>query len=629
MRKKMPMTAWYNPGLLVQTGIRVAISTVFGEMADRREAMAAANGIAAQPFDKSFDYSRRGRDGAFWFDFLADTGDGWDSTFAIAQLVTKPQLEPEGAPELPRGRVQILGGDLVYPTASREEYDSRFLYPFEEARERLDPDGRADMPDLYAIPGNHDWYDGLGAFFSLFCRRRIAAGPTVGVDRPGRRIAGRPTQQTRSYFAIRLAEGWWLWGIDSQLKGYIDQPQIDFFQFVASRWMEDNSKLILCVGMPNWAYVDQERPEKEFETFSYLERLAGMARVPLTQAQAEAGVSIETQPLKGHQLKLVLTGDSHHYSRFVEPRADGQEPIHYITCGGGGAFLHPTHHLRDKEFAWDYPPPGVVGSRIERGYSRRFEIAVKAGGSQEKALFPDAETSRGLTSGNARFALKNWNMTGVFVVAYLLFNWILNTNAQVEGYSSLLQGLGVGPWYEAPLRYVWIAFASPWPTVLFAAAMGAYYYFADSPHDWKTRAGIGVGHGLIQAGGATLVTSLILWTIAALFSNSIPSLGLWPSLGVGASILLASLVAALVSATIFGLYLWANLNRWSRHWNEAFSSLANQHFKCFLRMKIGRDGKLEVYPIGLDTVPEGGGTIGSSGADRLKPHLIEGPIVIS
>ncbi len=65
---------------------------------------------------------------------------------------------------------------------------------------------------------------------------------------------------------------------------------------------------------------------------------------------------------------------------------------------------------------------------------------------------------------------------------------------------------------------------------------------------------------------------------------------------------------------------------WGRHWNEAFSALAIQDYKSFVRMKIRPDGKLEVYPIGLETVPKGGGTVGPEGS--LKPHLIEGPIVI-
>jgi hypothetical protein len=623
VRKKKPMADWFDPILLVQTGIRAAISTVFGEMADRREAMAAANAIAAQPKDPSFLYERDPGSGEFWFDFMADTGDGWDPTFAMAQLVSEPALTPQGAAgPLPRGRVMILGGDLVYPTASADEYDTRFLYPFETAFENLADEAKKGMPDLYAIPGNHDWYDGLVSFFNLLCRRRIAAPGSVGIDRPGKRIAGRPTKQTRSYFAIELPGGWWLWGTDSQLKGYIDQPQIDFFQFVASRWMAKKSKVILCVGMPNWAYVDSAQPEKEFETFSYLERLPGIARVALTPEDVKAGKRIEDQPFMGHELKLVLTGDSHHYSRFVERRGDGDE-VHYVTCGGGGAFLHPTHQLKDRSFNWNWPAPGVDAPFRKKGYPRKFEIADKVGQSG-KALFPDPETSRGLTKGNAAFAFRNWKMTGVFFVAYLLFNWLLNMNARVDGYPSLIHALGVGPLWQAPLRYAWMAFVSPWPIILFLVAIGGYRYFADEPYDSAKRNKIGVIHGIVQAGAATLVTSLILWAIGRCCFGAVPIAG-WPAaLAVGVAIFAATLAAAVTSATVFGLYLWINLNRWGRHWNEAFSALAIRDFKCFLRMKIDSENRLHVHPVGLSEVPKGGGNPAS-----LKPHLIEDAIVIT
>jgi hypothetical protein len=635
MRKRLAMASWYHPGLLVQTGIRVAISTVFGEMADRREAMAAANAVASQPFDDTFDYSGRSRDGAFWFDFLADTGDGWDPTYAIARLLTEGEIQPEGAAApLPRGRILVIGGDLVYPTASRAAYDDRFLHPFEEALAQAPPEARRDMPDLYAIPGNHDWYDGLAAFFNLFCRRRIASPQSAGVDREGRRIAGRATHQTRSYFAIKLPGGWWLWGTDSQLKGYIDQPQIDFFQYVAANWMEDGSKLILCVGMPSWAYVDPAHPEREFSTFSYLERLAGAARRPFTAEERAAGAVGEDRP-KGHQLKLVLTGDSHHYARYVEERAaeaheagdapggSGLEAVHYITCGGGGAFLHPTHQLADKCFAWDYPPPGVEGPRTDRGYARNFRIADKTGGGGE-ALFPDRATSAGLTKGNARFAFRHWGMTLVFFFGYLLYNWVLNFNARAEGYPSLIQAVNAGAWWQAPLRYVWTSFTSPAALLLFAVAMSGYYYFADAPDDGWKRFKIGVlGHGLVQAGAAILITSATLYAIGRFGFGSGPVSGIGATLAIGGSLVVASAVAALAAATIFGGYLWRQLNRHGRHWNEAFSSLAIEDYKSFLRLKIRPDGALEVHPVGMTGPPRDG-----SVAAAPNLHLIERPVVI-
>ena len=622
MPTRRGMAEWYNPVLLVQTGIRVAISTVFGEMADRREAMAAANAIAGQPFDTSFDYRERGSDDGFWFDFVADTGDGWNPTFAVAQLVTAPELEPRGAPRaLPRGRVLLLGGDQVYPTASLEEYKDRFLYPFEEALERLEENGEAgEMPDLYAIPGNHDWYDGLSAFFSIFCRRRIETPGTVGISRPGKVIAGRKTLQTRSYFALRLTEGWWVWGTDSQLKGYIDQPQIDFFQYVASYWMEDSSKLILCVGAPHWAYANEQNADNEFSTFSYLERLASMARKPFEPGEEEAGKTIEELEPKGHQLKLVLTGDSHHYVRYIEPRGEGVDPVQSITCGGGGAFLHPTHQLTDRKFPWKFPPPGPQQAEQQQTYERHFTVADKVAPGGGKAMFPDSATSRGLTKANARFALDNRWMTGVYLVGYLLFNWILNMNARIDGHSSLVHALAGGSAVEAWLRYMSLSFVSPWPVVLFFVALGGYRYFADEPLNPGKRLMIGATHGLIQAGAAILITASLLWVFGNLFD---PGRADWAAQAViGLMILVATALAALAAATIFGLYLWWNLNRHGRHWNEAFSALAIEDYKCFLRLRIRPGGQLEVYPIGLEKTPK------DDSSPVGKAHLIEGPIVI-
>jgi hypothetical protein len=613
------MAAWYNPSLLVQTGIRVAVSTVFGEMADRRESMAAANAVAGQPFDPSFDYSQAARNGEFWLDFLADTGDGWDSTYAMAQLVTQADLNPAGAPAaLPRGQILVLGGDLVYPTASPDSYDDRFLHPFEEALATAPAAAKADMPDLYAIPGNHDWYDGLGSFLNLICRRRIATPGTVGIDRPGKRIAGRPTKQTRSYFAIRLPGGWWLWGTDSQLKGYIDQPQVDFFQYVASNWMEDKSKVILCVGMPNWAYVDKDHAEKEFETFSYLERLAGIAVRSPTSEEVAAGADPAGLVPKGHQLKLVLTGDSHHYSRYVEARQQRGE-VHYVTCGGGGAFLHPTHQLTDKSFKWDYPPPGVDGRRTKAGYDRKFEIANKIG-QTGKALFPSAETSKRLTTGNVAFAFRNTGLTFVFAVAYLLYNWLLHANARLEGFPSLIHAIaGADTYLGSVWQYVRLSFTAPLTVLLATAAFGGYFYFAESPYSQSKRFLIGGLHWAVQVIAAMLLTACLIRLGAACVTPS----GLLNPLVQASIVVVASAIAAIVAATIFGLYLLLNLNLWGRHWNEAFSALAIANHKCFLRMKIDGGAKLHLYPIGLENVPKGGGTPAS-----LDAHLIEGPVTI-
>jgi hypothetical protein len=94
-----------------------------------------------------------------------------------------------------RGRVLVLGGDQVYPTATRDEYENRFSGPYEAALPWAPP---GERPRMFAVPGNHDWYDGLTSYMRLFCQQRW--------------IGGWQTRQTRSYFALKLPQRWWLLG---------------------------------------------------------------------------------------------------------------------------------------------------------------------------------------------------------------------------------------------------------------------------------------------------------------------------------------------------------------------------------------------------------------------------------
>src|SRR5581483_9650537 len=185
MAGRARMTGWYDPPRLVSIALRVAVSTVFGEFADRREAVAAARAIDPAALDPACDYRGEAAAGAFWLDFVADTGDGWNSTYAIARLLAAPSLAVAGLGEaLPPGRVLIMGGDQVYPTPSRDLYREKLVAPFDAAARQAGAGGG----HLYAIPGNHDWYDGLSAFLGLFCARRAAAASSVGARR-GRRAA--------------------------------------------------------------------------------------------------------------------------------------------------------------------------------------------------------------------------------------------------------------------------------------------------------------------------------------------------------------------------------------------------------------------------------------------------------
>jgi hypothetical protein len=301
-RRKQRMTGWFDPGVMARSAIMLATANIFGRHSDTRLIEALGN----QP-QTSFDYSEM--EGDFWFDFVADLGDGWDATYAIAQAVAEPQLElatPGGASVLThRGSVLIFGGDLVYPYPSRERYALHTEAPYETA---FAAHADSTRPDIYAIPGNHDWFDSLVAFSRSLCR-------------PERGFAGCRTRQTRSYFALHLPRGWWLLGVDLQLGADLDEPQVRYFQAIA-REMHPDDRIVLCVPEPQWVYecIYAEHSAYQTRTFEQLEQILGRAA------------------------NLYVTGDLHHYRRHAAP--DGTQKV---IAGGGGAFLHPTHEPKVAE----------------------------------------------------------------------------------------------------------------------------------------------------------------------------------------------------------------------------------------------------------------------------------------
>jgi hypothetical protein len=258
---------------------------------------------------------------------VADLGDGWNPTYAIADAMSRETLQDTRA-----GHVLVMGGDQVYPYPSREAYARRTEAPYAAAFS-----DRKARPDIFAIPGNHDWFDSLITFSRLFCR-------------PERGFAGCRTRQTRSYFALQLPCDWWLAGIDLQLGADFDEPQIRYFQGV-SQQMSARANVILCVPEPLWVYelVYPDYEAYNARTLEYFER--EVLRRPVS---------------------VKISGDLHFYKRHADA-AGAQE----IVSGGGGGFLHPSHRPATPE--------------LRRGFTQQAVYpapAVSAGLAWRNLLFP-------------------------------------------------------------------------------------------------------------------------------------------------------------------------------------------------------------------------------------------------
>lgn len=573
-----PAVRWYSPGVLTGSGLHVGLTSVFGSFLDKRELQARKQATVDRR------YATRNE---LWIDYTADTGDGFPATMTVAAHLARRSLSVgvDGVErELPRGNILVLGGDEVYPTASAGAYENRLEGPFRAAL----PWTERDHPTMYAIPGNHDWYDGLTGFLRLFTQRRWLGGWT--------------TRQSRSYFAVKLPHNWWLWGIDIQLDMFVDEPQLEFFGDVLAE-SSPGDKLILATPVPTW--TELERDPRAYHNLAFIERTL-------------------LRPY-GIDLKLTLAGDLHHYTRYTYQgpgsgsgsAGDGERrasPSHKITSGGGGAFLHPTHDLRpDVEIVVDPDDPD------DRAAYRM------------EAAYPDRTTSRWQSLQALALPFRNPSfmvLPAVISVALLWTNQFgLRSLAGTDetfaaagerwGWSDLFTGL----------------FRNPVSAVTVVALFGALWAFSRTP-PWAPRGWRRYTVKTLMAAVHTVAQVLAVVGVALLAITLAGAMadGAWFT---AVASLFAFFGGGLACSLVFGAYLAAanGLPGVRAHGNETFAAARITSHKSFLRMHLDREGRLTVHSLGIPQAvtewrpdpdnddPEAAWLVPAEG--ELRPHLIE------
>ncbi len=289
---------------------------------------------------------------------MGDTGEGDGSQYALV-----PGLLKEGG----GSDFMFILSDVIYPAGGIDDYEDRFYRPYK------------DYPQpIYAIPGNHDWYDDLTGFMFHFCGRDDpapkVAGPGSAWKRFLRKLFWRhapkgdakaiarmqalrslPSQQAHQpgpYVAID-AGPLVLVGIDTGITGDIDRDQGEWLRRISRA--SDKPKILLT-GKP--LRVNGE----------------------LHPGRIEGGGTVdEIVQAPGHNYVAAIGGDVHNYQRYPVTLADGRT-IQYIVSGGGGAFMNETHKIPDidksglegvSEAAFRcYPLRGDSLSIFSRNYGR-------------------------------------------------------------------------------------------------------------------------------------------------------------------------------------------------------------------------------------------------------------------
>lgn len=577
----LPPVSWFNLKQLAGTAYKSIISTIIGEQSDRRLMLALASS------EKEFyNYTRHhkivngkivpdenSKRQELWLDFIADTADGWDPTYSVAYYASKPELnlsDGKNSYRTNRGEVLVFGGDEVYPAPSKKAYRERLITPFEQA---FGDDKPADPPHIFALPGNHDWYDGLEAFTRLFCS-----------DLGSRKFAGWYSRQKRSYFALKLPQNWWLLGSDGQLHSNIDTAQLDYFRAIADGHMKEGDKVILCISEPVWIYAHKYKKYGEQYDESDL-------------------IFLQEEILKprGAEVKVYLTGDLHHYRRHEE--VTGKESkTQKITAGGGGAFLHPTHgadfSLLTEELQLPEQKP------------REFKL---------KKSYPDEKTSKKLGWKNILFPFMNPGFGFLTGALYLITIWIISSTFHFDFAHNLREFLGqtIKAFYINPVAALWLG------------AVAAGFVFFNDTHSKLYKWIGGLVHFFMN-----LVSIAYIGLFATYINNTVFNENLITGFTFIPIIIFG--LGWFFGAFNMGIYLTVSMNFFDRHDNEAFSALRCMDYKNFLRLHIDKEGTLTIYPVKIQKaarkwrfrksgendnsfiIPE----------DGSKPDLIEEPIVI-
>jgi hypothetical protein len=282
--------------------------------------------------------------GDFSFIVIGDTGEGDASQHSLrAQYLEVVRREEV--------KFVVVSSDVIYPVGAMRDYEAKFWLPF-----------MGTTKPVYAIPGNHDWYDALEGFNAVFLQpdaARAAMRARIEIDRritgtTESRIdeliaeAGRlhkeyrvPTQFQRAGFFQVQTGAFALMAVDTGVVKRVDPVQMAWLEasLVAAR----GKITMVILGHPLYAggyYQAEDNPD-----FAAIHEL-----------------------LRKYQVPIVMAGDTHDFEHYLEK--SNERTVHHFVNGGGGAYLSYGTALdwpaEPATAAWSfYPNKAQVVGKIE------------------------------------------------------------------------------------------------------------------------------------------------------------------------------------------------------------------------------------------------------------------------
>ena len=281
------------------------------------EADALKKGI---PKEKIFavETENESQAGDFSFIVIGDTGEGDPS-----QMVLRDQLIAAGKRE--NVKFLVLSSDVIYPDGKMKDYETNFYLPFKGF----------DKP-IYAIPGNHDWFDadeGFNANFLDHDSAVITLASRLKEDLKTDLITTDERFEKMTVAAARLR------GLYNVSNGHQRAPYFEIhrpgFSFIA---VDTGILRTIDEKQRAWLEAALQRAGTNFKIVN-LGHPFYVAGIDSTEGHQEFRDIYDL--LRRYKVEVAMAGDTHDFEFYKEKYQadDGEHEMFHFVNGGGGAYL--------------------------------------------------------------------------------------------------------------------------------------------------------------------------------------------------------------------------------------------------------------------------------------------------
>ena len=407
------MVPWFHV-MLVKSAFDLLVSFhVFLGRFDERKMQAALRrskkstdeGDHADP-EGVFDFTQEGNSDGFWFDFMSDCGDGFNSSYQVSRCLAQPFLDVTTQNStskrretriLPRGKILVIGGDLAYPdpspgkldkpsllhlitiltllffSSTLESYETRLFRTFEDALSPPD-EYRKEHVSIHkpALPVK-SW-----------------ALPTLGrkkVEEEEKKCSESHSPDDTLDRSLNSYSGPLAFSIPGNHDWF--DGLATYNRYILSRdwlggWLMPQTTSYFALQLPRgWWILGMDlalNNDINIEQFAFFADLADksikaedniiiVTHIPfwtltnyeIHEIEPETNLTELMQSHLRGKVRLRLAGDLHHYTRHMPcsqsattdrkesnaSSSSNDDPV-LIVSGGGGAFLHPTHTFKEE-----------------------------------------------------------------------------------------------------------------------------------------------------------------------------------------------------------------------------------------------------------------------------------------